>query len=221
MDLATGQFVERENLLPTPASLYRMTDPEWMYQNLRSDLALQMHLFLRGSVEEVDWPALQRLMEWLALEPPDRSTAESARRSVRVALDKYGFAATKYILRKAREFTEQRGKKLLIVLLDPSRVVRAMIESGTRYDQEIVDFLTEEQFLYFDMNLVHVNDYAKFRLSLDEYMKRYFIFHYNPTGNHFFAYSIKDTIVEWLDPKPITYREDADRLVDFADYLRY
>ena len=25
--------------------------------------------------------------------------------------------------------------------------------------------------------------------------------HYSPQGNHFFAYSIKDKVVEWLDPK--------------------
>ena len=41
-------------------------------------------------------------------------------------------------------------------------------------------------------------------------MKQYFIGHYNPRGNHFFAYSIKDKVVGWLDPKPITYR-GADR----------
>jgi hypothetical protein len=221
MDLATGKIVERENRLPTPASLYRMTDPEWMYQNLKSDLALQMYLFVLRLTHEVDWLALQRLTEWLGLEPPDRSTLESTRKSVRRTLDKYGFAATKYILGKAREFSEEMDKKLLIVLFDQYRVMRTLIESGTRYDQEIVDFLREHNFRYFDMNLVHVDDYAKFRISLDEYMKRYFIGHYSPAGNHFFAYSIKDTIVDWLDPKPITYREDVDRLVDFADYLQY
>jgi hypothetical protein len=136
-------------------------------------------------------------------------------------LDKYGFAATRYILDEARDFTEKRDKKLLIVLFDPSRVMRTLIESGTRYDQEIVDFLEENNDLYFDMNLVHVDDYRDFKISLDEYMKRYFIGHYSPAGNHFFAYSIKNMIVDWLDPKPLTYREDVDRLVDFLDYLRY
>jgi hypothetical protein len=50
-------------------------------------------------------------------------------------------------------------------------------------------------------------------------MKRYYIGHYSPAGNHFFAYSIKDKIVDWLDPKPITYRADDQRLVDFKGYL--
>lgn len=51
------------------------------------------------------------------------------------------------------------------------------------------------------------------------YMKRYFIGHYSPAGNHFFAFSIKDSIVDWLDPKPITYLEEAGKTVAFDGYL--
>jgi hypothetical protein len=54
---------------------------------------------------------------------------------------------------------------------------------------------------------------------VEDYMKRYYIGHYSPIGNHFFAYSIKDTIVDWLDPKPITYRSDEQRMIDFEGYL--
>ena len=38
-------------------------------------------------------------------------------------------------------------------------------------------------------------------------MGRYYIGHYNPRGNHFFAFAVKDEVVEWLEPKPPTYRE--------------
>lgn len=44
----------------------------------------------------------------------------------------------------------------------------------------------------------------------EDYRKLYFIGHYNPRGNHFFAYSIRDKIVCWLDPKPITYRDPGE-----------
>ena len=88
-----------------------------------------------------------------------------------------------------------------------------------RYDQDVIDFITENNYRYFDMNEVHVNDFKKFNLTLDEYMKRYFIGHYKPSGNHFFAYSIKDTLVDWLDPKPITYQMDDSKLISFKGYL--
>jgi hypothetical protein len=43
------------------------------------------------------------------------------------------------------------------------------------------------------------------------YIAKYYIYgigHYNPSGNHFCAFSLKDTVLSWLDPKPVTYRGD-------------
>lgn len=97
--------------------------------------------------------------------------------------------------------------------------MRVLIESGTRYDQETVHFLEENNFLYFDMNLEHAEDFKSFNLSFPEYRRRYFHGHYNPAGNHFFAFSIKDTIVQWLDPKPISYQDKTEAFGNFADYV--
>ena len=69
------------------------------------------------------------------------------------------------------------------------------------------------------MNEVHLEDFKKFNLTLEEYMDRYFIGHYKPAGNHFFAYAIKNQIVDWLDPKPITYLKDDGKLIRFEGYL--
>ena len=94
-----------------------------------------------------------------------------------------------------------------------------MIRGEKRYDQIIVDYLNQRKLSYFDMNLVHVHDYQYFRLSPEEYLRRYLIGHYNPMGNHFFAYAVKDKIVDWLDPKPVTYRSDKSERVNFHGYL--
>jgi hypothetical protein len=64
-----------------------------------------------------------------------------------------------------------------------------------------------------------VADFQRYRLSWDDYLKQYFIGHYNPRGNHFFAYSIKDTVLQWLEPKPITYQQREPDTVDFKGYL--
>ena len=77
----------------------------------------------------------------------------------------------------------------------------------------------EKRLLYFDMNVVHQRDYASFRLPIEDYLQRYFIGHYNPTGNHFFAYSIKNTIVDWLTPEPQTYRKGTQKAFDYSGYL--
>ena len=47
----------------------------------------------------------------------------------------------------------------------------------------------------------------------------FLIGHYSPRGNHFFAYAIKDHVVQWLDPKPITYQKLDPASVDFKGYL--
>src|SRR5262249_41017712 len=95
-----------------------------------------------------------------------------------------------------------------------------MRDGTKRYDQEIVDYLAVEKFNVFDMNEVQLNDYRRSHLPYDDYMKQYFIGHYNPRGNHFFAYAIKGKVVEWLDPKPITYRRSDPDSLDFRSYLR-
>jgi hypothetical protein len=107
----------------------------------------------------------------------------------------------------------------MILLLDPYRVTRVLLEGGTRYDQEIVDYLDEKQFTVFDMNRVHCEDFKSFNLSSGDYFKRYFIGHYNPAGNHFFAYSLKDRVVDWMDPKPLPYRDTDQAIIDFKGYL--
>ena len=94
-----------------------------------------------------------------------------------------------------------------------------MLRGEPRYDQCIADYLAERGLRHFDMNLVHLKDYKSFSLPVEDYMKRYMIGHYSPSGNHFFAYAIKNAIVEWLDPRPITYRDDEGRAVDFRGYL--
>jgi hypothetical protein len=56
-------------------------------------------------------------------------------------------------------------------------------------------------------------------MPFDAYMKVYFIGHYNPRGNHFFAYSLKEKVVAWLEPKPITYQNPNPDSIDFKGYL--
>jgi hypothetical protein len=218
MDLETGSFVEKENLLATPSALYRMTDPQFMADSLKDDLALQLYAYKLGYIGELDQGRITKLA--LRMNYPLDLGQESTRiRQVGELLDRYSLRATQFVLQKAREFSRQNQKKLLVFLFDPYRAMVEMQKSGTRYDQEIVDYLGKEKFDYFDMNEVHLRDFKKYSLPFNAYLKIYFIGHYNPHGNHFFAYSIKDTVVKWLDPKPITYRKANPDSIDYKAYL--
>jgi len=218
MDLETGRLVEKENLLATPSVLYQMTDPQFMVDHLKDDLALELYAFKLGYIRDLDREQISKLAACLNY-PLDWSRESALDQQVGELLDLYSLRATRFILDKAREFSRQNGKKLLVILFDPYRAMAEMQKSGTRYDQEIVDYVEREKFDYFDMNVVHLRDFKKYNLTFDDYMKEYFIFHYSPRGNHFFAYAIKDTLVKWLDPKPVTYRKPNPESFDFKGYL--
>jgi hypothetical protein len=219
MDIQTGRFVENDNRLPTRESLYHMTEPQWMFDRLKDDLALRLYAFSSGYIRDLDRKPVDALAARLEF-PFDWSRPSTLQAQAGALLDRYSLRATRFILEKAREFAARNRKKLMVVLFDPYRVMAELRRSGTRYDQEIVDYLTREKFNYFDMNEVHLRDFKKYNLPYQEYMKQYFIGHYSPRGNHFFAYSIKDKVVEWLDPKPITYQKPDPQSIDFKAYLR-
>ena len=218
INLETGKLAEKDNLLQSRQSLYKMTDPDWMYEALKDDLALQMYLYKNNQINDISIQSLKTLSKHLRcqLDFDDKNL----RSSIATLLDKYSFEATKYILNKADEFVSENNKELMVIIFDPYRVTRQLLQGANRYDQEIVNFLNENDINYIDMNLVHIEDFKSFNLSINDYFKRYFIGHYSPVGNHFFAYSIKDRIVEWLDPKPITYEDRARRMIEFKEYLQ-
>jgi hypothetical protein len=218
INLETGVLEEKENLLPTRTSLNKMTDPDWMHAALKDDLALRMYLYKNRQVSDIDLKALKALSGHLGHDVD--LDGDTLRSSVAALLDSYSFAATKFILNKAQDFASANDKKLMVIIFDPYRVTKPLLKGGARYDQEIADFLQANHINHIDMNLMHVEDFKSFKLSIDDYFKRYFIGHYSPAGNHFFAYAIKDRIVEWLNPKPVPYEPSQRRMMKFEGYLQ-
>lgn len=231
VDLETGSFVELENPLPTPESLYAMCDPEWMLEHLRDDLALQLAVYAGdpdygqpGRIDKLDRPRIERLAEVLDF-PFDWGADADQRQQAAGLLNRYGQRATILILDKARAFARDAGKKLLIALNFTARTDHFRDSTGPwdgiRRDQEIVDYLTASGAPLFDMNDVHEREYQQFSGSHNEYIGRYMIGgdgHYNPRGNHFFAYELKDRLLELLDPKPLPY-QDVGPGADLSGYL--
>ncbi|MFC4197852.1 hypothetical protein [Pedobacter jamesrossensis] len=219
MDLSSGRFIEKPNPLNTKRKLYKMTDTTWMWENVKDDIALQLLLFKNKEIASLDLENVQKLAKHLQLNISLKDYAD-LEQNASYLLDQYSFAATKHILEKLKFYAQKNDKKLMIVLFDPYRVTNSLVETGNRYDEEVVRYLQEGQFNFFDMNLIHVEDFKKFNLNLKDYYGRYLLGHYNPTGNHFFAYSIKDKIIQWLSPKPTTYKVTEDNWIDFKGYLQ-
>ena len=216
MDLNTGRFVERENPLSTRESLYHMTDPKWMVQHLKDDLALQLALYSYGAIQDLDRQKVSKLAAILQFPfdwSPESQTATTlglyGQRMTRMQaqaaalLNRYSQRAAVVVLEKARAFTRANGKKLIIVL-NGNADIEEMKQRGTRDDQELIDYLVQERIPYVDINAILFQDYKHSNLSKTEYLKPYFVKgagHLNPMGNHFVAYSIKDKVVKLLEAK--------------------
>ena len=217
MDLRTRQLVEKESLLPTPESLYRMSDPDFMWKSLNDDLMVQLHCLQSDDVDpaSIDLAPLNTLADILGVSSIDKDNIKLSAARVKQS---YAFSVTMDVIQKADRFCRSTGKELMILLMCPA-ATRQLLQGEARYDQEIADYLVENKFRHFDMNVAHRVDHECFKLSVEDYMNRYLIGHYNPAGNHLFAYALKDSLVPWLDPKPLTYCGDASPVIDFKGYL--
>ena len=105
-----------------------MTDPDWMYEALKDDLALKMYLYKNNQISDIAVEPLKTLSKHLKC--PVDTSGDNLRSSVATLLDKYSFAVTKYILNKARKFTSDNNKKLMVVIFDPYRVTRQLLSGG-------------------------------------------------------------------------------------------
>jgi len=227
MDVSSGRFVEKENPLPTPESLYEMCDPEWMADFLRDDLAVQLGAYASGQISDLAHASVDQLSRALDVRF-EWGSDEDCRKQAAELLNVYSQRATNYILDKAKAFVQSSNKKLLVVLNFTDRPIKDYFRDpdvpseGGRRDQEIVDHLAAGGFDYFDMNAVHQREYETTTGSFSQYMSQYIVGgagHYSPRGNHFFAYSIKDKLLEMLDPQPVTYRGSTGSAIDFSAYL--
>jgi hypothetical protein len=219
-----------------------MSDPAWMRAHLIDDLALQLSAYSAGFIREMDRRKITRLAALLNFPfhwgvQPQTDKTRGAEEGGNAAsdltaqqgqaadlLNHYGQQATLLILDKARDFANQRGKKLLIVL-HGSTDLALLSHGGPRQDQEILSHLIAKKFDYFVVNQAFIKDWQDSKSPLDaaDYTKRHFVHgvgHLNPKGNHLVAYVLKNKVVDWLSPKPAPYQAPGEKDVTLQGYLR-
>ena len=227
LDRESGELVERENLCPDEATLRKLADPEFVYATFGNDeivcamLAVQTGLI--ANQEKLDL-----LAATVRDERADWSDRETIRSSAKRILHSYAVRVGMKIMDKAHAFARANDKKLLVLLSYPASSVAYACGERPRdgasdsvdwHPREFKEFLEEKGIPYVDSLPKHVAEFATFRLSPREYVNRYYIGHYTPRGNNFFAFAIKDKLLAWLDPKPPAYRDDGEPLIRFQGYL--
>ena len=216
---ATGEFSERANPCPTRESVYRLCDVDWVTKQFAEDFVCQLEMArenLRRGTPEKSYDAILKLAAKHGIRRPLKDPAALAE-TVDQLDTAAGLFASMQIVEKIRQYATAHDKRLLLVLsFSPANVIRA-IETGERFDQPFVDYLRMQRIPYIDLLAAHREDFAQFRVPANRYVARYYVGHYNPRGNFFLAFSIKDPLVRLLDPKPPAYTTDADRFVEPRD----
>jgi len=211
-DLDEGRFVDRPGLCPDDAALRDLCDPEHFYETFKDDVIVRLFtLMIGGEAELADLEALaEALGVHVDLRDPDKRK-DDARRLHRA----YGLKSTEYILDNMRAWIEEAGKKLMVHLSYGEGSVRNILAGGERFDRPFMDYLERNGIVYVDAGRKHLDDYNRRGLPIEDYANPFFVHpkvaavfgHYSPAGNHFYAFSVKDEVVDWLDPKPPAYRQ--------------
>lgn len=204
-NLDTGEFFECENEFRTREDLYKLCDLDFVYDYLKDQLWSQI-VFAQNNLEDVNKDMLKKAADILKVKI-DLSTADTTSDSASKILNKLSIDCTKFILGKTKKYIQDNDKKIYILLSYPQGDLKNILEGKERWDREFIDYLNNSGFNYFDIAEAHKKEFSQFNLSPDDYLKRYYVpGHYNPSGNHFFAFSIKDSIIDWLEQKPLTYQ---------------
>jgi len=210
-DLSESKFVELPGLCRTGDDLLRLCDPEHFYNTFHDDQIIRLFALEQGG--EARFDDLEAVAEALHIKINLRDAGNRAAEAAKFRV-MYGFKSTEYILDKLMPWIETNKKKLIIALAYSEKQIINFIKGGERFDITFVDYLKQKNVMWFDSLQKHKEDFADFRILPEKYIDRYFIKpaaaavfgHYNPLGNSFFAFSMKDDLVRWLNPKPPAYQ---------------
>lgn len=208
VDLEKQRISEFRNPCPTRESFYKLCDLEETYKLFKDDFVLSIMLAHQQSKQanpSKNYESLMQLSKTHGIETRVESNDTLSGVADKIHR-KAGLFSTQKILEKIEEYARMNQKKVLYVLSYPSSYIGQFIAEGSRWDQPFIDFLKNNSFPFIDLAQAHYEDYKAFKLDTKEYLGRYFIGHYNPSGNFFCAHTLREKIVQMLDPLPHTYR---------------
>ena len=218
----TQEFREFSNPCPTPESVYNLCNLDWVYKRFKNDFTLKIIMAgknIRENKPEGSYKIIQELASQQGI-TTQINNPEILKQTIHALHTRAGIFASMRIVEMVEEYAKKEGRKVLYVLSFGSPAVAQTIKEGTRFDQNFIDFLDKKELPYVDNMQAHLKDFSSFNLDTEGYIKRYWIGHYNPLGNFFQAFAIKNKLVEMLDPKPVSYATNDSVYTD-PETLRF
>lgn len=221
-----GELVERDSLCPTEASLYQLCDLDFLVRTFQEDEIAHL-LFAQRTGACLSLEVLERVAARCQRAVPDLSTLAAIKAGATQLLHAYAIRVGIAVMDRLHEYCKQNDKELLVLLSYPVGAVwhacnRSSSDDPDNTDwhpQYFKDHLTAKGIQLVDSLPAHVAEFDTFKLTAKEYVERYYVGHYTPRGNHFFAYAVKDAIRDWLTPAPPSYQNNGEPLIRFQGYL--
>jgi hypothetical protein len=198
VNLETRSCEENNNMCPRPEDLYQFLDEEWVWETFKDDPVLKAVMARKGNGDDA------AALEAFGATDLGNSGSDAV---VYQAQTEAALFATRCVIEKASAFCEETGKKLLVLLSFSSRGVKQALAGDPLFDQTFLDWLSASEYNWLDLRDAFREDFARHNVSIDEYLEPLYIGHHTPRGNFFFAWALRDRLVEWLDPKPLPYGE--------------
>ncbi len=210
-DLSKGSFVELPGLCEKAEDLRKLVGKDAYYEIFKDDIVVHLYTLREGGDAPVE--ELEKLAEAFGvkvdLRDPQRRAVDARRLHYA-----YGIRSTEYIVDKLQAWAQEQNRKLMILLSYDAPTVMDFLEKGERFDQEFVDYLGKNNFIYVDFLKEVAEEHKSFNLDLEKFLERFYIEragaqvfgHYNPYGNFWFAFVLREKLVNWLNPKPPAYR---------------
>lgn len=210
-DLKRGKFVEKPPVIASAKEVKKLADPETFCRMFKDDEIIRIFTLMKGGEAPVE--PLEELAEALGIKVDLRNRKKLIDNAT--ALHKqYGMKASEFILDKLQSWCGKNKRKLMVMLSHCPDRFPIFAKSGERLDGEFVENIRKKGMTVVDQLPMAAAIWKQFRGTYEEFLRLYNVEaadvavfgHYSPQGNHRFAFSVKNDIVNWLDPKPVAYR---------------
>lgn len=208
VDINKGLIKPFPNPCPKPEMYYLLCNLEETYKIFKDDFALRIMIAHQKSSDENPgnkYNDLMQLSRTHGIETRIDEGATLSKNADNLHRDAAIFSSCK-LVEMIEEFARQNNKRVLYVLSYPAQYIAAHYNSGLRWDQKFIDFLKIRNLDFIDLSQKHLDDFSGYKLDINSYLGKFFIGHYNPAGNFFFAHAIRDKVIEFLEPKPVPYQ---------------
>jgi hypothetical protein len=195
---------QTENLFRKAEDVYKLCDEDFVWHTFKDDPVLQVVLGRRGG-QKITPKLLKSVASSFGVAYEENADTKPAQQ-IRKMHTEAALYATKNVVKWTEQFVKKTGKKLMLILSFGQGNIARELRGMPRFDQSFVDWLKDKPYPIIDMRDHFRDDYRRFKVDVNTYLKRYYIGHHNPAGNFFTAWAIKDRIVKWLDPPPTPYR---------------